>query len=105
MIRDTMETTDLPRCLERRDDGAIVLRGHRIKLYQFLEKYSQASTLEELRQTFPTISDVLLREVIAYCRDHDEECNTYFAQQKRHLEQLSRQIPNAPSLDELRGRK
>ncbi|MBI1901956.1 MAG: hypothetical protein HYS13_12705 [Planctomycetia bacterium] len=97
---------DLPPCLERRSDGAIVVRGHRVALSSILECLDQEKqiSLPRLKTIFPTISADVLADVLAFCFRHAVEVRRYHDECEEVALAHRRAHASVPSLEELRRR-
>jgi uncharacterized protein (DUF433 family) len=97
--------TVLPPELERRDDGAIVVRGHRVSLHLILEMVFQGAGTREICERFPDIPAAKVDALLEFCRQHAEPIRRYYEQQQSVARQYCDVEHRAPSLTELRERR
>ena len=95
----------LPPELEWREDGAIVVRGHRATLHLILDAIDRGAGLEEIHERFPDIGKEVLGRVLEFCRQHTELVRPYAEEQKSLAEQYCDAAHQGPSRDELRARR
>jgi uncharacterized protein (DUF433 family) len=93
---------ELPDCLVQRDDGAIVVRGHRISLFVLLDRIRAGATARKLRDEFPTLPADAIKCIIAFCKSHPRECDEYFAWWEARIATMD---DLGPSLSELKRRR
>lgn len=97
--------TQLPPDLECRDDGAIVVRGHRIALHLILDSIDRGANLEQIHERYPDIDVEVLRRVLEFCQQHAELVRQYAEEQKSIVQQCCDSAHQGPSRDELRTRR
>jgi uncharacterized protein (DUF433 family) len=68
---------NLPEFLERWEDGEIVLRGHRIRLYTILDDYKAGKTTAEISADYPTLEPGLVDQVISFHDARRPEVDAY----------------------------
>lgn len=95
----------LPPELEWRNDGAIVVRGHRITLHLILDAMDQGADLEEVRERYPDIGPEVLQRVLGFCQQHAELVRQYAEEQRSRAQQYCDSKHLGPTLDELRVRQ
>lgn len=95
----------LPSFLERRSDGAIVFRGHRITLHVYLEE-AQGKSVSEIQGMFPTLSDGEIRAALQFWASARSTVNEYLGEQRELARENARLYPyTGPSVAELRQRR
>lgn len=101
----TLRDVRLPASLENRDDGAIGITGHRVKLIAILELLRSAERpphISQLHEAFPTVSIEKLAEVMWFCAVHKTVVDRYYEYQRVIAEEIERTHGcEAPSLDDL----
>lgn len=100
--------TPLPRFLEKRADGEIVMRGHRVKLFAVLEvigNSGEASAIK-LQERFPSIPAAVFEETLSFCSVYSDQVEEFYKEQLAVAEQnRSRLVYTGPSIGELRQRQ
>lgn len=95
----------LPPELERRDDGAIVVRGHRVSLHLILDAVYQGAATKEICERFPDIPVAKVQQVLDFCRQHAGPVRRYYEQQQSLARQYCDAEHRGRSLNELRERR
>lgn len=95
----------LPSELERRDDGAVVVRGHRVSLHLILDMVYQGAGTREICERFPDIPAATVERVMEFCRQHAGPVRRYYEQQQSLARQCCDAEHRGPSLNELRDRR
>ena len=95
----------LPPELERRDDGAIVLSGHRISLYLILDLLNQGGGPKEICERFPDVPVAKVQQVLEFCRQHAGLVRRYYEEQQSLAQQTCDAEHRGPSINELRARR
>ncbi len=70
---------NLPDFLQRGSLGEILLKGHRISLYDVVTHYNAGYSELMLAETFPSLSLDLIRDVISFYRKNEQEIDEYVA--------------------------
>ena len=92
----------LPPELECREDGVIVVRGHRITLHLILDAMDHGNGLEEIHERFPDIGKNVVGRILEFCRQHTDLVRQYCEEQKSLAQQYRDSAHQGPSRDELR---
>jgi uncharacterized protein (DUF433 family) len=102
----TLGDAKLPDCLVRRDDGQIVVAGHRIGLEDVVAAYQAGQGAEMIGHQFPTLPLPLIHKVIAYYLENENSVDAYVAG-RLAAEDRNRAGATgpAPSREELRRRR
>jgi hypothetical protein len=99
----------LPSFLEKRVDGAIVVRGHRVTLFSILEfiiANPPAAGVLSLTNAFPTIPQDLMWKILTFYINNPDAIRAYFYEQQDVAANNERLHPYVgPSLTELRRRR
>ena len=95
----------MPEDLERRDDGAIVLRGHRVSLHLILDAVYQGAGTSEICRRFPDIPAATVEQVLDFCRRHAGAVRRYYDEQQSLANHYCDAEHRGPSLSELRERR
>lgn len=96
---------ELPPDLERREDGAIVVRGRRISLFLILDAMYRGLGAEEIQQRYPTLSGDAVDRIMKFCRQHEDSVRRFYDQQASIAREHCDPHHQGPSLEELRGRR
>ena len=94
----------LPAGVETRDDGNVVVRGHRVSLFLILQSHYEGVEVEEIHERYPSVPMSTLREIVEFCRDNDEEMRQFYAEQEAERQRIAGTV-ETPSLRDLRRRK
>jgi hypothetical protein len=102
----------LPECLQRRDDGAIVVAGHRVTLFAFLEaieELGQSSipvTLSALSDLFPSVATETIASVLQFVALNPVAIGHYRRNELLIAQRNAADFPYiGPSLESLRQRR
>lgn len=107
-------TLALPPFLHERDDGAIVVRDHRITLFAILEAKAEldrrngdrAVTAAEIADEFPAVPAETIADVLQFCSLNPGPVGLYFAEETAIAERREQEHPyTGPTMDELRKRR
>jgi hypothetical protein len=107
-------TLALPPFLHERDDGAIVVRGHRITLFAILEAMAewqktnkgQAATAAAIADEFSSVPIETIADVLQFCAQNSVPVGQYFAEATAITEHNAQEHPySGPALEELRRRR
>jgi hypothetical protein len=107
-------TLVLPPFLDERDDGAIVVHGHRVTLFAILEAKAElqrqnqdrAVTAAAIADEFPSISVETIADVLQFCTRNPIPVGQYFAEETAIAEQNALEHPyTGPTLEQLRRRR
>lgn len=93
----------LPEFLIHRD-GEIRLRGHRVGLYDLVNRYREGYSAEMLALEYPTVDLALIHRVIAFYLENRTAIDAYLDQFAAELHQSERSVPNRIPLEILRER-
>lgn len=94
----------LPACVETRDDGKVVVRGHRVSLHLILDAYYSGLSVEEILERYPSIPREAVREIVEFCSEHDEQMRQFHAECEAERQRIAGTI-ETPDLQGLRRRK
>lgn len=94
----------LPACVETREDGSIVVRGHRVSLYLILQAHYEGLAVDGIHERYPSIPLSSIREIADYCRDNGEMMRQFFAEQVADHQRVAETV-ETPDLRDLRHRK
>lgn len=94
---------DLPEYLEY-VDGEIRLTGHRIGLFQVVERYQAGYSPEMIGEEFPTLSLALIHRVIAFYLDNQSEVDAYVSDYRKTLDSREAAHPSSAAAVEIRKR-
>src|SRR3954468_2545268 len=87
---------NLPNFLERWEDGEIVLRDHRIRLYTILDDYKAGKSAAEIAADYPTLGPGLVDRVIAFYLARRPEVESYYDDYKAALRRNYEAWKNSP---------
>jgi uncharacterized protein (DUF433 family) len=97
--------TELPACLERRSDGAIVVRGHRVTLFALVDFIkTKSSAVADLLEAFPTLSRDLIWDILHFYSSHSAAVEAYYGEQLE-IAAKNEKPYSGPSLEELKRRR
>ena len=91
----------LPACVETRDDGKVVVRGHRVSLHLILDAHYSGLSIDEIHDRYPSVPREAVREIMEFCGEHDEELRQFHAECEAERERIAGMI-ETPDLQELR---
>lgn len=107
-----LEAVPLPACLALRKDGAVVVTGHRVTLFAFLDAVNDlkrrqlAITPSQLEPIFPTIDRRRLDEVLEFIAQNPAKVQQYLERQRHDAEENRKQHTSiGPAIDLLRQRQ
>ena len=87
---------NLPEFLERWEDGEIVLRGHRIRLYTILDDYKSGRSAAEIAADYPSLESGLVDQVIAFSEVRQSEVRAFYDEYKASLRRNYEAWKNSP---------
>ena len=95
---------ELPPSLER-VGGGIRVAGHRVSLFHVLDALLDGTSIDRMREMFPTIPPWKLEEVVSFCMQHLDLMRRYHAEQRETFAAWAGgRVGEAPPLAELRRR-
>ena len=83
-----IDKVELPKCLERLEDGSIRLAGHRVSLFYVVDALYNGHSEHEIQSMYPTISKRKLLAVRDFCIRHPEMVRAYHEEQLRAAERM-----------------
>ncbi len=108
----TLEALPLPECLALRDDRTIVIAGHRITLFTFLDAINDLKrrqlpvTATQLESVFPTVDRSRLEKILEFVGLHSAVVQQYFDRQLNEAEEIRKQFTSVgPEIEMLRQRQ
>src|SRR3954471_20304356 len=97
--------TERPDIFQRDADGAIVFKGHRLRLIDVAARYEEGHSPEAILADFyPTLSLAQIYRAIAYHLENESEVRALIGENDRIVDELRSQASPAPSLADLRKR-
>jgi uncharacterized protein (DUF433 family) len=87
---------NLPDFLERWDDGEIVARGHRIRLFTILDDYKAGKSVAQIAADYPTLELDLPNLIIAFYEARRPEVEAYYDEYKAALQSNYEAWKNSP---------
>ena len=76
----------LPEFLVEGLDGEILITGHRITLYHFIDGYWESHSAEKLQELYPTLDLDLIQKIITFYLQNKAEVHAYVAREKAEIE-------------------
>jgi uncharacterized protein (DUF433 family) len=93
---------DLPDFLVNHPDGEIRLVGHRIGLYELVDRYQEGYSPEMLREDFPNLPLSLIHKVIAFYLDNQAEADAYVSAYRAELSRQEAAHQPGPAAERIR---
>ena len=95
---------NLPDFLRQDDLGEIFFTGHRITLYQAMQRFKDGCSPEAIVEHYPTLPLTLAHKAVAFYLENREEVNKYLEATHREIARQAALPPKGPSSEELSRR-
>jgi uncharacterized protein (DUF433 family) len=92
---------NLPDFLVEWPFGEIVVKGHRIGLYDVIDRYQSGLTPEEILERFPSLSVEKISNVLAFYHENRAEVDAYLEGCRKEMEEFRAAFPRRATKDDL----
>jgi uncharacterized protein (DUF433 family) len=93
---------NLPDFLIDHADGEIRLVGHRIGIYDVIDRYQEGYSPEMLCEEYPALSLALIHRVIAFYQDNRKDVDAYLAEYRAELSRQEMAKEPGPATERIR---
>lgn len=85
-------------------DGALRLAGSRVLLDLVVYEFNQGATVEQIQDSYPSLSLQSIYGAIAFYLEHQTEVDEYLREREAEAETLRQQIESRPEIAAFRER-
>ena len=96
------DVLNLPAFLTQDADGEIRLTGHRIGLYTLIRAFQDGWSIERTADEYPSLSEDLVRQVLAFYQENRVEADAYAADYKAELDRQYAEWKPPPEVLQIR---
>src|SRR5947208_1348038 len=92
---------ELPDFLVEWPYGEIMVKGHRIGLYEVINKYQSGLAPEQILEEYPSLSLEKINNVLAFYHENQAEVDAYLQRCRKEMDDFRAAFPRGAGREEL----